>query len=57
MLNDLVRKFELLADILKELARRLVAEAEAKAMGFGGVTAVGDGRWLVAGNTDPGCAD
>lgn len=38
--SDLVRKFALLANILDERTRRLVAAAEAKAMGFGGVTAV-----------------
>ena len=36
----LSRKFDALARVLDERTRRLVAAAEATALGFGGVTAV-----------------
>ncbi len=55
--SDLVRKFELLADILDERTRRLVAGAEAKAMGFGGVTAVAVASGLSRGTVIRGVAE
>ena len=36
----LARKFEVLARVLDERTRRLVAAAEAEAIGFGGISAV-----------------
>ncbi len=55
--TDLGRKFGLLANILDERTRRLVAGAEAKAMGFGGVTAVAVASGLSRGTVIRGMAE
>jgi len=44
------RKFEILARVVDERTRRLVAAAEAQAIGFSGVTA---GQRLAARDSDP----
>jgi len=51
--EGLARKFEVLARVLDERTRRLVAAAEAEAIGFGGVTAVAQASGLSRGNRDP----
>jgi hypothetical protein len=53
----LARKFDLLADILDERVRRLVAAAEAEALGFGGVTAVARASGLSRGTVIRGMAE
>lgn len=53
----LVRKFEVLACVLDERTRRLVAAAEAKAMGFGGVTMVAQASGLSRGTVIRGIAE
>ena len=53
----LARKFELLARVLDERTRRLVAAAEAEAMGFGGVTAVAQASGLSRGTVIRGLAE
>jgi hypothetical protein len=55
--EGLVRKFELLARVLDERTRRLVAAAEAEAMGFGGVTAVAQASRLSRGTVIRGMAE
>jgi hypothetical protein len=53
----LVRKFEFLAGVLDERTRRLVAAAEAKAIGFGGVTLVAQASGLSRGTVIRGVAE
>jgi len=53
----LVRKFEVLAAVLDERTRRLVAAAEAKAIGFGGVTLVAQASGLSRGTVIRGIAE
>src|ERR1700685_130019 len=53
----LVSKFKLLARVLDERARRLVAAAEAESMGFGGVTAVARASGLSRGTVIRGVAE
>jgi DNA-binding phage protein len=53
----LARKFEVLARVLDERTRRLVAAAEAEAMGFGGVTAVARASGLSRGTAIRGMAE
>jgi hypothetical protein len=53
----LERKFEALGRVLDERARRLVAAAEAQAMGFGGVTAVAQASGLSRGTVMRGMAE
>jgi len=53
----LARKFELLARVLDERTRRLVAAAEAEALGFGGVTAVAQASGLSRGTVIRGLAE
>src|ERR1700685_1178115 len=53
----LARKFDLLADVLDERVRRLVAGAEAEALGFGGVTAVARASGLSRGTVIRGIAE
>ena len=53
----LVRKFEVLAGVLDERTRRLVAAAEAKAIGFGGVTLVAQASGLSRGTVIRGIAE
>jgi hypothetical protein len=53
----LERKFEALGRVLDERARRLVAAAEAQAMGFGGVTAVSQASGLSRGTVMRGMAE
>jgi hypothetical protein len=53
----LARKFDLLAGILDERMRRLVAAAEAEAIGFGGVTAVARASGLARGTVIRGMAE
>jgi hypothetical protein len=53
----LARKFEVLARVLDERTRRLVAAAEAEAMGFGGVTAVAQASGLARGTVIRGMAE
>jgi transposase len=53
----LVRKFEVLARVLDERTRRLVAAAEAKALGFGGVTMVAQASGLSRGTVIRGIAE
>lgn len=52
-----VRKFEALAGVLDERTRRLVAAAEAKAIGFGGVTLVAQASGLSRGTVIRGIAE
>jgi len=47
--GDLAIKFGFLAGVLDERTRRLVAAAEARALGFGGVTAVAQATGLSRG--------
>ena len=53
----LARKFEVLARVLDERTRRLVAAAEAQAIGFGGVTAVAQASRLSRGTIIRGLAE
>src|SRR2546422_2233442 len=53
----LSRKFEALARVLDERTRRLVAAAEAKAIGFGGVTMVAQASGLSRGTVIRGIAE
>ncbi len=53
----LARKFEFLARVLDERTRRLVAAAEAEALGFGGVTAVARAAGLSRGTVIRGIAE
>jgi hypothetical protein len=53
----LARKFEILARVLDERTRRLVAAAEAGAIGFGGVTIVARASGLSRGTVIRGIAD
>ena len=55
--EGLARKFEVLARVLDERTRRLVAAAEAQAMGFGGVTAVAQASGLSRGTVIRGMAE
>src|SRR5260370_35209636 len=55
--GGLARKFEVLARVLDERTRRLVAAAEAEAIGFGGVTAVAQASGLSRGTVIRGGAD
>ncbi len=55
--ESLARKFELLARVLDERTRRLVAAAEAEAIGFGGVTAVARASGLSRGTVIRGLAE
>lgn len=55
--EGLARKFELLARVLDERTRRLVAAAEAQAMGFGGVTAVAQASGLSRGTVIRGMTE
>jgi hypothetical protein len=54
---SLGRKFEVLARVLDERTRRLVAAAEADAIGFGGVTAVAQASGLSLGTVMRGIAE
>jgi hypothetical protein len=53
----LARKFDLLAGVLDERTRRLVAAADAEAIGFGGVTAVARASGLSRGTVIRGIAE
>jgi hypothetical protein len=53
----LAHKFEVLACVLDERTRRLVAAAEAEALGFGGVTAVAQASGLSRGTVIRGMAE
>jgi transposase len=53
----LAHKFEVLARVLDERTRRLVAAAEAEALGFGGVTAVAQASGLSRGTVIRGMAE
>jgi len=55
--DALQRKFEALSDVLDERTRRLVAAAEALALGFGGVTAVTRASGLSRGTVTRGIAE
>ncbi len=55
--EGLTRKFEVLAHVLDERTRRLVAAAEAQAIGFGGVTAVAQASGLSRGTVIRGMAE
>jgi transposase len=55
--STLRRKFDLLSALLNERTRRLVAAAEAKAIGFGGVTAVAAASGLSRGTVTRGIAE
>src|SRR6202022_3796114 len=55
--EGLARKFELLARVLDERSRRLVAAPEAEALGFGGVTAVAQASGLSRGTVIRGMAE
>ena len=55
--DALVQKFEVLAGVLDERTRRLVAAAEAQSMGFGGVTAVAQASGLSRGTVIRGMAE
>src|SRR5215469_10634428 len=55
--EGLARKFEVLARVLDERTRRLVAAAEAQALGFGGVTAVARASGLSRGTVIGGIAE
>ena len=55
--EGLARKFELLARVLDERSRRLVAAADAEALGFGGVTAVAQASGLSRGTVIRGMAE
>jgi hypothetical protein len=55
--GGLARKFDVLARVLDERTRRLVAAAEAEAIGFGGVTAVAQASGLSRGTVIRGLAE
>lgn len=55
--DALARKFEILARVLDERTRRLVAAAEAQVIGFGGVTAVARASGLSRGTVIRGIAE
>jgi transposase len=55
--GGLARKFEVLARVLDERTRRLVAAVEADAIGFGGVTAVAQASGLSRGTVIRGMAE
>jgi hypothetical protein len=55
--EGLARKFEVLARVLDERTRRLVAAAEAQAIGFGGVTAVAQASGLSRGTVIRGMTE
>ena len=55
--GSLTRKFEVLARVLDERTRRLVAAAEAQAIGFGGVTAVARASGLSRGTVIRGMVE
>jgi hypothetical protein len=55
--ESLARKFAVLADVLDERTRRLVAAAEAGAIGFGGVTVVAQASGLSRGTVIRGIAE
>jgi transposase len=55
--GGLARKFEILARVLDERTRRLVAAVEADAIGFGGVTAVAQASGLSRGTVIRGIAE
>jgi len=55
--TGLARKFEVLGRVLDERTRRLVAAAEAEALGFGGVTAVAQASGLSRGTVIRGIAE
>ena len=55
--RGLAHKFEVLARVLDERTRRLVAAAEAEALGFGGVTAVAHASGLSRGTVIRGMAE
>ena len=55
--TGLARKFEMLGRVLDERTRRLVAAAEAEALGFGGVTAVAQASGLSRGTVIRGIAE
>ena len=55
--DSLARKFEVLARVLDERTRRLVAAAEAEALGFGGVTTVAQASGLSRGTVIRGMAE
>jgi hypothetical protein len=55
--GGLARKFEVLARVLDERTRRLVAAAEAETIGFGGVTAVAQASGLSRGAVNRGMAE
>jgi transposase len=56
-LDVLRRKFEIVADLLDERSRRLVAAAEALALGFGGVSAVARASGMSRGTVTRGIAE
>ena len=55
--TGLARKFEVLGRVLDERTRRLVAAAEAEALGFGGVSAVAQASGLSRGTVIRGMAE
>src|SRR5216684_2015531 len=55
--EGLARKFDVLARVLDERTRRLVAAAEAESLGFGGVTAVAQASGLSRGAVIRGMAE
>src|SRR5271169_2397523 len=55
--KSLAHKFKVLARVLDERTRRLVAAAEAEALGFGGVTAVAQASGLARGTVIRGMAE
>jgi hypothetical protein len=55
--NALARKFQILARVLDERTRRLVAAAEARAIGYGGVTAVAQASGLSRGTVIRGMSE
>jgi transposase len=55
--EDLALKFEILARVLDERTRRLVAAAEAAAMGFGGISVVAQASGLSRGTVIRGIAE
>jgi hypothetical protein len=55
--GGLAHKFDVLARVLDERTRRLVAAAEAEALGFGGVTAVAQASGLSRGTVIRGLAE
>ena len=57
LVDALARKFVVLARVLDERTRRLVAAAEAQAIGFGGITAVARASGLSRGTVLRGIAE